>query len=155
MNDLCDDINFSSMSLDDSDRNFFKIIGHIEEIIIRDKFKELLNNFLEQHYREFEDTDENKLVYMDVFKKYTEVIEKFIEDELHKTVDNFSMQFFEKELVKRQNELDGEIFEVLSTFNDFLAFKTMFLDYKEVKEGEAIDFSKDLLVTKYEVDTTT
>lgn len=32
----------------------------------------------------------------------------------------------------RRNELEGEIFEMLSTFTDFVAFKEMFLDYKSV-----------------------
>lgn len=33
---------------------------------------------------------------------------------------------------ERRNELDGEIFEMLSTFSDFMAFKEMFLDYRAV-----------------------
>lgn len=36
---------------------------------------------------------------------------------------------------KRQNELDGEIFEIIATFSDFIAFKNMFLDYKNVSFG--------------------
>lgn len=32
----------------------------------------------------------------------------------------------------RKNELDGEIFELLLTFSDFLTFKEMILDYKAV-----------------------
>lgn len=33
---------------------------------------------------------------------------------------------------EKQAELEGEVFEVLSTITDFLAFKEMFLDYRAV-----------------------
>ncbi len=33
---------------------------------------------------------------------------------------------------ERKDELEGEIFEILLTFSDFLAFKEMVLDYRAV-----------------------
>lgn len=64
--------------------------------------------------------------------------------------------------------MDGEVFEILATFLDFVQFKSMFLDYKKVKstwwllhvnlqflnlfqmkEGRFADFSKDFSITKY------
>ena len=33
---------------------------------------------------------------------------------------------------ERKEELDGEIFEILLTFSDFMAFKEMVLDYRAV-----------------------
>lgn len=36
-------------------------------------------------------------------------------------------------LSEKQAELEGEVFEVLSTITDFLAFKEMFLDYRAVR----------------------
>lgn len=32
----------------------------------------------------------------------------------------------------KQNELEGEVFEVLSTLTDFMSFKEMFLDFRAV-----------------------
>jgi len=32
----------------------------------------------------------------------------------------------------RRDELDGEVFEILLTFTDFVSFKEMMLDYKGV-----------------------
>ena len=32
----------------------------------------------------------------------------------------------------RKDELEGEVFEMLLTFSDFLSFKEMFIDYKAV-----------------------
>lgn len=54
---------------------------------------------------------------------------------------------------KRQNELEGEIFEILSTFTDFLAFKEKFLDYKAMKEGKVMDLSKEFVICKYTNET--
>lgn len=35
-----------------------------------DKFQNAQNTFLEKHYKQFEDTDENKLEYTDIHKDY-------------------------------------------------------------------------------------
>ncbi|GLH04637.1 ADP-ribosylation factor-like protein 2-binding protein [Gryllus bimaculatus] len=48
---------------------------------------------------------------------------------------------------ERKDELDGEVFEILDTFSDFMAFKEMFLDYKAIKEGTVEDLSKDIVVS--------
>lgn len=96
---IADDINFSDMSIDDSDKAFHSVIGHIEDIIMDEKFLHLHSNFLEMHWKEFECEEENKLVYMDIFQLYNETIEKFIEEELMKRIKHFSMSSFEKELM--------------------------------------------------------
>ncbi|GLH04638.1 Protein of unknown function [Gryllus bimaculatus] len=49
--------------------------------------------------------------------------------------------------IERKDELDGEVFEILDTFSDFMAFKEMFLDYKAIKEGTVEDLSKDIVVS--------
>jgi hypothetical protein len=41
-------------------------------------------------------------------------------------------------LRERKNELEGEIFEMLLTFSDFLAFKEMFLDYRAVSFNQCL-----------------
>ena len=37
-----------------------------------------------------------------------------------------------KDLMSRREELDGEIFEILLTFEDFLEFKQLMLSFKSV-----------------------
>lgn len=39
------------------------------------------------------------------------------------------------------------MFEVLSTFSDFIAFRDMFQDYKAFKEGNSADLSTAICVT--------
>lgn len=46
--------------------------------------------------------------------------------------NKFKTLFSFKQLSNKQNELEGEVFEVLSTFTNFMAFKEMFLDYRAV-----------------------
>lgn len=86
--------------MDSTDSEFNKIIGHIEDVIMEDNFLKLLTNFMEEHYKEFDDKEENKLIYMDIFKKYTEIIEKYIEEQLRTVIQNFDMSLFEKELMQ-------------------------------------------------------
>lgn len=42
----------------------------------------------------------------------------------------------------KQNELEGEVFEVLSTFTDFMSFKEMFLDFRAVSNMVIITWLK-------------
>ena len=46
---------------------------------------------------------------------------------------------FVPELESRKTELEGEVFEMLFTLTDFLAFKEMFVDYKVMKQSGALD----------------
>ena len=39
-----------------------------------DEFIDLQQEFMEKHYHNFEDVEENKLVYMDIFKLYVSVV---------------------------------------------------------------------------------
>lgn len=130
-----------------SDAWFDRTIGYIEDIIMEDEFQTLQNDFLEKYYHEFEDTEENKFIYTDIHKEYTQLIEKYICEQLTKLMSDFSMDEFQKQLIARKDDLEGEIFEMLVTFSDFLAFKEMMLDYKAEKEGRTIDLSAGLTVT--------
>mgnify|MGYP002042081990 CR=1 FL=1 len=91
------------------------------------------------------------------FQEYTKMLEEFIEGELEQRIENFCMKDFIKgkfrdqktivipacwippfffdffsfsELEERKLDLEGEVFDMLFTLTDFLAFKEMFLDYK-------------------------
>ncbi|KAJ8920582.1 hypothetical protein NQ315_004721 [Exocentrus adspersus] len=148
-----EEINISNIGTDESDNYFAQIIGCVEEIIVDEDFTKLQNKFLEEYWREFDNEEENKLVYTEIFKKYISTIEKYLEERLLSSIKDFNMKHFEEELMKKQNELEGEIFEILSTFSDFGAFKNMLLDYRAMKEGRAVDFSLDISVSKYNIKT--
>ncbi|XP_059140587.1 ADP-ribosylation factor-like protein 2-binding protein isoform X2 [Physella acuta] len=132
--------------LSTSDAGFDTIIGHIEDIVMEEKFQTIQNSFLDKYYKEFEDTEENKFCYTDIHKEYISIIESYLETELKKRMPEFSMLDFTQQLQVRKQELEGEIFEILITFSDFMAFKEMLLDYRKDKEGNTIDLSGGLTI---------
>ncbi|XP_051169731.1 ADP-ribosylation factor-like protein 2-binding protein isoform X2 [Leptopilina boulardi] len=129
------------------DFSFDEVIGLIEDILMEDDFQTLQQRYLEKYWQIFEPIEENKLIYMDIFNDYNRDIETFLENNLKKVIPNFSMTTFLKQLSNKKSELEGEIFEILLAFTDFLAFKEMILDYRAVKEGKVEDLSGSLFVT--------
>ena len=49
----------------------------------------------------------------------------------------FYIIFFFSELEERKLDLEGEVFDMLFTLTDFLAFKEMFLDYKITRQNSS------------------
>ena len=50
-----------------------------------------------------------------------------------------SVSTFISELEQKRSELDGEVFEMLFTLTDFLAFKEMMIDFKLMRDSGALD----------------
>ncbi|KAB0397546.1 hypothetical protein E2I00_014571, partial [Balaenoptera physalus] len=71
------------------------------------------------YYWEFEDTEENKLTSTPIFN---ECISLYIEQLLER-IPGFNMAAFTTTLQHRKDEVAGDIFDMLLTFTDFLAFK--------------------------------
>ncbi|XP_036317951.1 ADP-ribosylation factor-like protein 2-binding protein [Rhagoletis pomonella] len=130
---------------------FDDVIGHIEDIVLGEDFQTLHNNFLEKYWRCIENTDENKLEYMDIFQEYTNTFEAFLINELSSRMSDFNMDRFAEELEKN-NAFDdlisnGEIFELLHSFSSFETFKELLLDYRNTKEGNMEHLESNILVT--------
>ncbi|XP_034231175.1 ADP-ribosylation factor-like protein 2-binding protein [Thrips palmi] len=126
---------------------FDEAIGHIEDVLMDPQFQDLQKDFMEKYWNEFDDSEENKLVYMEIFKEYTDVVEKYIENHLKRNMRDFNMDVFTSQLQERKDDLEGEVFEILFTFTDFIIFKEMFLDYKAVKEGKVADLGLNIHVS--------
>ncbi|KAF8570091.1 hypothetical protein P879_02092 [Paragonimus westermani] len=106
-------------SVEESPSSFDTVIGYLEDIIIK----------------------ENRFCYTDIHNNYVDIVERFLEKELKGRIHDFVMSDFLSDLSHRQKELDGEVFEMLYTFTDFLAFKEMMLDYKNAKTGATVDLA--------------
>ncbi|XP_071423490.1 ADP-ribosylation factor-like protein 2-binding protein isoform X2 [Pithys albifrons albifrons] len=106
-----------------------------------DDFQIIQRSFLEKHYQEFDDSEENKLIYTDIFNEYISLVEKYIEEKLLDRIRGFDMVAFTVSLEQHKDEMPGDIFDLLLTFTDFLAFKEMFLEYRAEKEGRTLDLS--------------
>ncbi|XP_054026260.1 ADP-ribosylation factor-like protein 2-binding protein [Dryobates pubescens] len=115
-----------------SEAEFDAVVGYLEAIIMDEDFQMLQRSFLEKHYQEFDDSEENKLIYTAIFNDYISLVEKYIEGKLLAWLPGFSMAAFTMALQQHQEEMAGDIFDMLLTFTDFLAFKEMFLDYRAV-----------------------
>ncbi|XP_034391095.1 ADP-ribosylation factor-like protein 2-binding protein isoform X2 [Cyclopterus lumpus] len=138
---------FAISSSSAADAAFDGIIGCIEDIIMEEEFQQLQQSFMEKHYLEFEDSDENKLSYTPIFDKYVDLLEKHLEQQLMERIPAFNMNTFIKRLMQHKEEVPGDIFDMLLTFTDFMAFKEMFLEYRADKEGQGLDLSQGLVVT--------
>ncbi|KAM4614535.1 ADP-ribosylation factor-like protein 2-binding protein [Discoglossus pictus] len=145
--DSLDEEHFNISISSPKDAEFDCVVGHLEDIIMDDEFQLLQRNFMDKYYKEFEDTEENKLTYTPIFNEYICLVEKFIEEQLLERIPTFNMSTFISTLQSHQQEMAGDIFEMLLTFTDFLAFKEMFIDYRAEKEGRALDLSSGLVVT--------
>ncbi|XP_064118585.1 ADP-ribosylation factor-like protein 2-binding protein isoform X1 [Macrobrachium nipponense] len=134
---------------DDSEatRQFDCLVGHIESIILSEEFVSLRESFMKKHCHVFCDDEENKLEYMDIYKQYTSLIEGHIETELSARESSFSMPAFLQEL-SQCGSLEGEVFDLLLTFTDFLAFKTAMLETKQSEESGSSRLEDLLQVTR-------
>ncbi|XP_035738778.1 ADP-ribosylation factor-like protein 2-binding protein isoform X2 [Vespa mandarinia] len=139
--------NLAEIPKDANDRLFDEIIGHIEDLLLEDGFHAIQEEFLEKYWTIFEPTEENKLIYTEIFNEYNKTVETYIVNYLQKIIPHFNMNVFLHYLSEKQAELDGEVFEVLSAVTDFLAFKEMLLDYRAMKEGKVQDLSSGISIT--------
>ena len=75
------------------------------------------------------ETRENKITYTPIFIESISLVEKYIEEQLLEQIPGFNTAAFTTILQHHKDEVAGDIFDILLTFMDLLAFKEMFLDY--------------------------
>ena len=61
------------------DDYFDMVVGALQDIVMEDKFQDMQNTFMNQNATHFEDSEECKLIYMDIFQQYTKIIEAYIQ----------------------------------------------------------------------------
>jgi ADP-ribosylation factor 2-binding protein len=118
------------------DDDFDQTVGVIQEVLLDSKFERLQKKFCNENCMHFEATEENKLIYMDIFKKYTTTIEAFITQvsfarltiqRLTEEIPGFEMDLFLEQVASRKDEIDEQIMDLLLSFSDFESFKEMML----------------------------
>ncbi|XP_029910578.1 ADP-ribosylation factor-like protein 2-binding protein [Myripristis murdjan] len=142
-----DEENFAISSSSAADSAFDAVIGCIENIIMEDEFQQLQRSFMEKHYLEFDDSEENKLSYTLIFNEYVSLLEKHLEQQLMERIPGFSMNTFTHLLMQHKDEVPSDIFDMMLSYTDFMAFKEMFLDYRAEREGRGVDLSQGLVIT--------
>ena len=131
-----EEIYFEHRSKTVDDDEFDQIVSCLEEILFDDTFMREQSDFFEQHCDIFEDNEENKIEYTQIFEKFKSVTENIIEQRLKSSLKGFSMRKFEKMLSVRGDELGGEVFDFLLSLSDFSEFKEAMLSYKNKGKGQ-------------------
>ncbi|KAI9139268.1 hypothetical protein BKA69DRAFT_1086920 [Paraphysoderma sedebokerense] len=142
------DILLESSQSSPDDIRFDEIIGNLENLLLDPMFSEYQTQLFEKFAPEFEDCvkegnedGENKLIWMEYFKEYTFKMEKFIEQSLLQLIPDFNMSEFLVMLSIRKDQMNGDVFDLLSSLGDFSEFKGMMIDYVKDQSGSAVDFS--------------
>merc|ERR1712224_231121 len=117
------------------DTAFDAKVGALNEIVISDEFTSLMDSFVKENCHHFEDTDENKLIYMDLFRQYSDRIETSLVRLMSEALPGFDMVAFVAEIAARQDEVECEVFDMLVSMSDFDSFKQQMLDAKAAAEG--------------------
>mmetsp|Transcript_5033 Transcript_5033/g.11437 ORF Transcript_5033/g.11437 Transcript_5033/m.11437 type:complete len:231 (+) Transcript_5033:30-722(+) len=140
MDDDEGDLSFVSMGGENEDDDAFDTtIGALEEIIMDDEFQTMQEKFAEENCSHFDETDENKLIYTEIFAKYTGLVEGYLERRLQETLPGFSMVNFMEMLIAREEEMRAsDVFDVLVSCTDFETFKEIMLSHKSQKNGSGI-----------------
>jgi len=128
---------------------FDRIMGVIEDIVMSPEFQTLHNSQLESCYRHFsgDAVSPTPTVIFDIFKDYSQVVAHYIEHEIKKVLPDFDMEGFVSELQSR-HDVDGDIYELVSSLIDCKKFQEMIDDYKNMKEGRQLDLSSSITVTQ-------
>lgn len=114
-----------------ADAAFDAMVEALQEIAMSDDFQALQQNFCKENCHHFEDTEENKLIYTDLFQKYSDSIESHLESKLKAAIPGFAMQTLMEELEKRgKEEIDDSVFDMLASLGDFESFKELMLESK-------------------------
>ena len=90
-------------------------------------FEKMQKELCNQHCMKFDASEENKLIYMTIFKEYTDITENYLNQKLEEAVQGFSMDRFMKQLETRKDEIDETVMDLLLSLSDFDSFKEMML----------------------------
>lgn len=108
-----------------------KILAELENLMMEEEFNTKVEAFTQQHCEQFEEGEENKLIYTSLFSEYTKMIEAFIEARLSATLKGFDMHAFCASLSARSDKEELPLaLEMLSAYGDFQSFKEMMLSCK-------------------------
>ncbi len=76
----------NALGCNNEDNEFDMIVGTLQEILLDNKFELLQKKFCSENCMHFEATEENKLIYTDIFKRYQDNIESYI-SHVHSNTD--------------------------------------------------------------------
>jgi len=111
-----------------------------------DGFQDLQDKFLNEHCDEFENEEENKLIYTDIYNQYISTLEGYIANRMMELCPSFKMSALLELIQARPEEVDLDLFETLTSLADFTMFKETMINYKSQRDCQFDNFPS-LLVT--------
>ena len=99
--------------------------------MVDEELERLRTGFLREHCHHFEASEENKLIYMQLFQQYQGLVEGALVARLRAAVPGFSMPEFLKALGAREDLLDSDMFDLLLSFSEFSEFKELMLAFRD------------------------
>ncbi|OWZ18360.1 hypothetical protein PHMEG_0007559 [Phytophthora megakarya] len=123
-----------------------EMIGVLQDILIDPEFVDMQSDFCRHNCEIFDNVSENKLIYMDIFQQYTDLIETFIDRRLHEKLENFSMEELCNQFQEHEDEIPPEVLDVLLSSIDFEEFKSLMVSFKQ-NETPCIEITGDALAT--------
>lgn len=130
--DLCDDdfeiSNFGGVNQEDDE--FDNIVSCLQDCLIDPDFEKLQQTFIEKNCEIFEDVEENKHEYFVAFKEYKKIVEGYLDNKLKSEIPAYSQKRFVKLLEGREDQIDEQIIDTLTGFDDFMAFKELMMEQK-------------------------
>eukprot|EP00966_Prymnesium_polylepis_P290486 6710032-Prymnesium_polylepis.1 len=108
-----------------------QILAELENMMMEEDFNAKVDSFTQQHCDQFDEGEENKLIYTSLFTEYTKMLEAYIEARLGATLQGFDMQAFCASLAARSDKEELPLaLEMLSAYGDFESFKAMMVSCK-------------------------
>lgn len=113
-----------------------QIFETIAELVTGIEFQDACVLFMEKHVEVFDEDEENKLEYSEVFEEYVKILEQIIDSQLFQKYSEPQVKAFYKDFgtnFKIYTNMNEQAVDVLFGFTDFNKFKTQML---EVKRGD-------------------
>ena len=121
-----------------------KVFKLLAQLVTSTEFTDACYSFLEKNKHIFDDDDENKLEYTEVFEAYITILEQCIDAKLYTKFQEEQVNAFYKDFKdnwKLYETEDSEVVETLFGFIDFNKFKKQMLEFK----SGAINWDKSKL----------
>ncbi|KAL5102872.1 ADP-ribosylation factor-like protein 2-binding protein [Taenia crassiceps] len=82
----------------------------------------------------FTNLEESALNLLDMHRKYSDLICGYIEKKLSERSSKLTLRGIFDWIASQPDPCDGEVFELLSTLNDFKDFRELMVDFRNSKE---------------------
>ena len=125
------------------------VVGKLEEILVDESFETARMDFCRKNCDIFDHAEENKLEYTVLFRNFSELVEKTLEERLKVEFPQFTVPWFVDML--KDEPCDGDVFDMLFALSDFQEFKEMMVSFKKEKEVESGERSKEMAVCRMRI----